>query len=66
MVNASYRFNLSNVFALTDQFKISTASPYYKKENLMKNKLIAIIEADKGTIRFWLFTDKTPITVAIL
>lgn len=30
----------------------------------MKNKLIAVIETDKGTIRLMLFADQTPITVA--
>ena len=29
----------------------------------MKNKLIAVIETDKGTIRLKLFADQTPITV---
>jgi len=30
----------------------------------MKNKLIAVIETDKGTIRLKLFADQTPVTVA--
>jgi peptidyl-prolyl cis-trans isomerase B (cyclophilin B) len=29
----------------------------------MKNKLMAVIETEKGTIRLRLFAEKTPITV---
>jgi peptidyl-prolyl cis-trans isomerase B (cyclophilin B) len=50
---------------LTGEIEISTVSDKLgKKENLMKNKLIAVIETDKGSIRLRLFTDQTPVTVA--
>ncbi len=34
-----------------------------EKETFMKNKLTAVIETDKGTIRLRLFADQTPVTV---
>jgi peptidyl-prolyl cis-trans isomerase B (cyclophilin B) len=51
------------VFTLTCQRIIFKVLRIIPKETIMKNKLIAVIETNKGTIRLKLFTDETPITV---